>query len=169
MTDFVKASTTVVSPGRSQVELERILRRYGASGFGVQSDYEARIIKVMFRVPDEPGSTASVPVRLEVSVEAVARAMGMFKPPQSWQAERKPSTQQWERAERVAWRHLVLWVDAALSAATAGVQKISEAFLAHTLVRNEQGQIMRVVEQMDAAAGGNWRALLPAPTQEVSQ
>ncbi len=53
---------------------------------------------------------------------------------------------EWERAERVAWRNLVLWIDAALSATAAGLQTIEEAFFAHLLVDNR-----RVI---DIARGG---------------
>src|SRR5690348_8107243 len=135
MGDFVKSANTSTATGRSQSELERILRRYGASGFGVSADYATHIIRVAFRVPDVPGQPAVVPVRLEVNIETVSRALGHGKPRASWDKTwKKPTTAQWEQAERVAWRHLVLWVDAALSAAVAGLQPISEAFLAHTLV-----------------------------------
>lgn len=161
---FVKSENTVVPASRSQVELERVLRRYGATGFGVSSDYELGVVRVFFSVPDGPEADAtSVPVRLEVNVNAVSKALGHGKPRASWDKTwKKPTASEREKAERVAWRHLVLWVDAALSAASAGVQKVSEAFLAHTLVRGEDGQVLRVVEQMDKAAGGNWRALLPS-------
>lgn len=154
---FVKAANTDVPVSRSQGELERVLRRYGAFGFGVQSDFQAHVVRISFRVPDTPESTVVVPIRLEVSIEAIARALGFFDDGS------EPTTEGWERAERVAWRHLVLWVDAAASATTAGLQTMSEAFLAHALVKSPDGTIRRVVEMLDIAAGeGGYRALLPA-------
>lgn len=165
---FVKSGTTEVPASRSQSELERLLRRYGASGFGVSSDYATGTVRVFFRVPDAPKAPANIPVRLEVNTKAVAEAL-FGKPRKAWERGRyveHPTEQELAQAERVAWRQLVLWVDAALSAAAAGVQKISEAFLAHTLVRGSEGQVLRVVDQMDLAAGGNWRALLPPPGEE---
>lgn len=156
---FVKSADTRTPASQSQVALERLLRRYGAFGFGVSSDYEKHLIRVMFRVPDAPGSKVVVPIRLEISIEAIgdalfpgAKASGL-------------SAYGWEQAERVAWRHLVLWVDAACSATNAGLQTMSEAFLAHALVKTPDGQIKRVVEMLDDAAGdGGYRALLPAGT-----
>src|SRR6266550_3210026 len=68
---FVKAQGTEVAASRSQGELEKVLRRYGATGFGVQSDYAAGQIRVFFRVPDGPGEATTIPVRLEVDVKAV--------------------------------------------------------------------------------------------------
>lgn len=165
---FVKASGTDVPASRSQGELEKVLRRYGATGFGVQSDYAAGTVRVFFRVPDEPGQTATIPVRLEVDIRAVGALLNRGKKRRRYRrwtpsgyVERKPEDDL-AQAERVAWRHLVLWVDAALSAAAAGVQKVSEAFLAQTLVRGDNGQVMRVIDQMDAVAGGDWRLRLTA-------
>lgn len=156
---FVKSRDTKTPVSSSQVQLERILKRYGASGFGVQQDYEKHLARVFFRVPDDGAGGSkgvnNIPVRLEVNIKAVATVLGYSN----------PSQYGWEQAERVAWRHLVLWVDAAMSAAAAGVQKVSEAFLAHTLIKTGDGRVLRVVESMDAAApDGNWRALLAPPT-----
>jgi len=153
---FVKSADTSTSVSSSQRDLERILRRYGASDFNLGSDWEKRIARVAFRVPDTPGSKVSVPVRLEVSIEAVGKALF---------GHSSLSKYGWEQAERVAWRHLVLWVDAACSASGAGMQTMSEAFLAHTLVRSPDGTIKKVSAMMDDAAGtGGYRALLPAAT-----
>ncbi|HYL22454.1 MAG TPA: hypothetical protein VEU74_11885 [Gemmatimonadales bacterium] len=155
---FVKSADTSTAVGASQRDLERILRRYGAIDFQMGSNWEKRIAKVAFRVPDEPTSKVMVPVRLEVSIEAVAVALGYTTGRYGRSAT--PTQHGWEQAERVAWRHLVLWVDAACSAASAGLQKMSEAFLAHTLVRGDDGIVVRVIDQLNQR--GEWRALLPA-------
>jgi hypothetical protein len=106
-------------------------------------------------VPDTPGSKVLVPIRLEVSIKAVAEAL-------SW---KNPTKWGWEQAERVAWRHLVLWVDAACAATNAGMQTMSEAFLAHTLVKAPDGTVKKVSVLLDEVAGdGGYRALLPAST-----
>jgi len=154
---FVKARGTDVPVGRSQAELERVLRRYGATGFGVQQDYLGGIVKVFFRVPDRPGAPTTIPVRLDIDVNEVYNALHRARPPKAEQRGEK-----WGQAERVAWRQLILWVDAALSAASAGMQPISEAFFAHTLVRADSGKVERMVDHLNQAVpGGNWRALLP--------
>lgn len=157
---FVKSADTTTPAGTSQLRLEQLLRRYGAGGFGVSADYKLHMIRVTFRVPDTPGSAVMVPIRLEVSIVAIARALFAH------QKESQLSTWAWEQAERVAWRHLVLWVDAACSATTAGLQTMSEAFLAHALVTSPgDGKVKRVIEMLDDAAGeGGYRALLPAST-----
>jgi len=162
---FVKSADTSTSVSKSQRELEQILRRYGAVDFNLGSDWEKRLARVAFRVPDTPGSKMLVPVRLEVSIEAVADALEFTKPRWTGGAKAKPTQHQWEQAERVAWRHLVLWVDAACSATSAGVQTMSEAFLAHMLVKSPDGSVKKVSVLLDEVAGdGGYRALLPAGT-----
>lgn len=154
---FVKSATTKTPVPNSRNELERMLTRYGCSSFSTQSDYETGRIVVGFVVPDsrEEGAVR-IPVRLEINSREVCRALyGPLKAGQGW------TEHGIAQAERVAWRQLVLWVDAALSAAAAGVQKISEAFFAHTLVRDSEGRVSRMVDHLDQATGGSWKALLP--------
>jgi len=167
---FVKSSGTSVPVSRSQAELERVLRRYGCTGFGTSSDYSAGTASVHFRVPDSTDKNAvQIPIRLVIDTRAVYDAL--YGQPTKWSPNGRihdPTgyrPKDLEQAERVAWRQVVLWVDAACSASTTGVQRMSEAFLAHTLIRAADGRVMRVVEQMDEAADGNWRALLPAPKE----
>jgi hypothetical protein len=170
---FVKAADTSVPVARSQHELERILRRYGASGFGTQSDYEKGIARVFFRVPDGLDGPTHIPIRLEVNIKAIADRLtaGRKRKPvarRKWVNGRMMTFEpknDMEQAERVAWRHLVVWVDASLSAVAAGLQKVSEAFLAHTLVRGDKGQVIRIIDQLDLASGGDWRLRLAPPKE----
>jgi hypothetical protein len=168
-TAFVKSGGTSVPVSRSQAELEKILRRYGATGFGVTHDYQAMKASVHFRVPDSLAKDApQVPVRLDVDVRNVYDALYGRPMKTRWVEERRVT--EWNpagyeakplaQAERVAWRQLILWVDAACSASAAGLQRISEAFFAHTLIRNEAGETHRLVDHLDQVSGGNWRALL---------
>lgn len=158
---FVKSAATSTPASVSRGHLEAMLRRYGCSGFGVHTDYATLIASVSFRVPDTGEAGArEVPIQLKVNIRRVFDSL---------YAGRK-RTHRWnekaalEQAERVAWRQLTLWVDAALSASATGLQPISEAFLAHTLVEGPKHKPMRLVEYLDGQAGGNWRALLPAQT-----
>ena len=167
---FVKSASTSVPSSRSQGELEKLLRRYGATGFGVMNDYQSQKITVSFRVPDNGDKGApQIPIRLEVDVRTVYDAL-YGRPTKATRNPEGKLVMAWDasgydgkgitQAERVAWRQLILWVDAACSAATSGVQKISEAFFAHTVVRGEDGTQRRLVEHLDQVTGGEWRALL---------
>lgn len=125
---FIKSVGTTVPARNSKAEVESLLRRYGCTKLQVMEDFSAGIFAVSFSLPDTPGSLDDVPVRLEVRVDDVARAIQRtFKRPQNPEWLR-------EQSQRVAWRHLVLWLDAALSATTLGLQKVSEAFFAHIIV-----------------------------------
>lgn len=177
--NFVKSATTSTSVANSRRELERLLDRYGCLRLSVQTDYEARKVIVAFVVRDRTQKDApSIPVRLEVAVrEVYDRLFGRpsqrrwVVATQTYESFTTPSMyndQKLAQAERVAWRNLILWVDAALSAAACGLQSLDEAFLAHTLVRDADGTTKRLIDQMnDHAPGGDYRALLaPAGVAE---
>jgi hypothetical protein len=172
VTRFVKSGSTSVPVNRSQGEVERILRRYGCSGFGFHTDYEAQRVAITFRVPDSTEKDAAlIPVRLELDIRLVYDALFGRPTIRKWDAKTEKSSYEWNpkgydekgllQAERVAWRQLVLWIDAACSAATAGVQKMSEAFFAHTVVRGDDGINRRMIDLVDQIGGGGWKALLP--------
>lgn len=173
---FVKSATTSTPVGNSRSELEKMLLRYGCSSFASQCDYETGRIAVSFEVPDtlEKGAE-QIPVRLEVNSRNVYDAMFGRPMKRDWNPTTYTNGEPYHnpkgydakllaQAERVAWRQILLWVDAALSAASAGIQRISEAFLAHTLVQDANGRAVRMVDYMDAMAGGRWQTkLLPPP------
>jgi len=134
-------------------------------------DYATGKIIVSFVVPDSPTKGShDVPVQLPIDIRAVAvRLYG--KPQRVW--DRKtfdyvttPTAAQLEQAERVAWRHLILWIDAALTAATAGFQTMTEAFFAHTVITLEDGRRGRLADYLEAVQGSlapGVRALLASP------
>lgn len=148
MGEFVKSHDTRTPVGNSKAELERILRRYRCTGFGTSEDFELGRMKVFFRVPEhlEEGA-AMLPVTLVVDIDSVHRRIA-----------RKSR----EQAERVAWRHLVFWVDAACSAAAAGLRPLSETFLADLMVQGEGGPV-RMIERMEQE---DWRRALPSGMPE---
>ncbi|HNB58716.1 MAG TPA: hypothetical protein PK308_00285 [Phycisphaerales bacterium] len=166
---FIKSATTSTPVGNSKAELERLLTRYGCKSFAVQHDYAANLSTVTFVVPDslEKGA-ADIPIQLDVNARAVYDAM--FGQPTRWTSNGRVfdpklyREKELAQAERVAWRQVLLWVDAALSAAAAGVQPISEAFFAQTLIRDPKtGGMTRIVDQVNQLApGGSWKALLPS-------
>lgn len=173
---FVKAESTVVAPEKSRAEVERLLTRYGAVGFSYAIDIERGEIKVEFVVPNSTEKDAPrVPVRLPVSIRRVYDSL--YGRPMRYDYQQTPPAyvhnpkgydpKKLQQAERVAWRNLVLWIDAALSAATIGVQTITEAFFAHTIVVDDGGRTERMVDYVErsgGAIGPGVRALLPSST-----
>lgn len=152
---FIKAADTKVSVASSKADLERMLRRYGASHFNTTQDFTTRRSSVTFVVPNGVGS-AQVPVRLYVETERVAKLL--FGKSFFTQA-------QLERAERVAWRNLVLWVDATLSAAAIGMQTVTEAFFAHAVVGATGERMIELVEKTQQSLGVGVQRLLTSPAE----
>lgn len=154
---FIKSAGTSTSVRNSKGELERIIARYGCKSFAVQQDYESSLATVTFVVPDTLEKDAQhIPVQLDVNARLVYDAMFGQPTKGDWKDGKYLGTvfdpkgynaAKLEQAERVAWRQIILWVDAALSAAASGVQPISEAFFAQTLIRDpESGAMTRIVK-----------------------
>jgi hypothetical protein len=152
---FVKASTTTTSPSTSKGELDRILRRYGASAVSVSELLADRRIVVEFAAPASATDKTIVPVRLECDIRLVYDAL--YGQPKKWangtyiHDVNGYVTAKLDHAERVAWRNLLLWVDAALSAAAINLQTLGEAFFAHVLVPDENGRRVRMIQAVLAS------------------
>lgn len=179
---FVKSADTSSQVSSSKAELERMLRRYGATGFAVQQQFDDSQLpvaaSVQFVVPDKAGDKARVPVSLPIEIRRVYDALYgrpthyVRKPDGTYGHVHDPkgyNTTRLAQAERVAWRNLVLWIDAALSAASIGFQTITEAFFAHVVVKLDNGNTARMSEVVEAMQGQlptGVRALLAAPVEE---
>lgn len=146
MKDFVKASTTTVSVERSQAEVIATLGRYGASGFGFRRVGET--VEVTFHLPaaEGPDRTVTVPVDIP-TVHQKLQAMTARRVQRGSHVRRLVAR---EQAERVAWRVLLDWIEAALLAVALGVQTIEEAFFAHTVVTTRDGQTGRLIDYVHA-------------------
>lgn len=170
---FVKSSDTRTPVVNSRSEVDKLLRRYGASHISMSEDIEAWRIIVSFVVPNSAAKNAvKVPVKLPVSVHDVYHALygkptrGMRDSSGQWVTAFDPKgydAKMMDQAERVAWRNLVLWLDAALSAATIGLQTITEAFFAHTVVGDGGTRMVEVVEQFQSQLGTGVQRLLTTP------
>jgi hypothetical protein len=185
---FVKSADTTSQVSSSKAELEKMLRRYGAAGFSVAHDYAEHLVVISLILPDRPGKDSPrVPVKLPVNIRLVydalyGRPMTSVRIPEEerqqivaakgfapWNRSvynpKGYDTKKLEQAERVAWRNLVLWVDAALSAATIGLQTITEAFFAHAVVGAGGERMIDVVEGYQRELGAGVQRLLTAPAE----
>lgn len=154
----IRSADTSTSVSNSRGELEKILDRYGCTRFGSDHDSLRGVVMVWFTVPDDQsGTAAKIPVRIEVKLEDVRVRLAEF-------LEKNPDPKQ---VERVAWRHIVFLVEAGLIAAAAGVKKVSEFFLADTLVPNERGLPTRFVAALEGH-DPTWKGrLLPPGSSHV--
>lgn len=179
---FVKSADTKVTAANSRAEVEKVLRRYGAVGFSVAREFTdagllSRIV-CEFIVPDtmQGGAAPFVPVRLPVDVRRIYDALYGRPTRYDYDAQKRVHNPKgyfehgMEQAERVAWRNLMLWIDAALSAVAAGLQTVIEAFLAHTLIVHENGRTERMADYIKNVRGAlspGVRALLASPAEAV--
>lgn len=147
------ASETEVTVERSKNELERILRRYGATAFGHMWDQTAAVVvfeihqrRVQMRLPlpdpQDHEFTMTPNTRVRRSPDAAAKA--------------------YEQAIRQRWRALVLIVKAKLEAVEAGISTVEREFLADIALPNGRTVGEWAGPQLAAAYdGGTMPALLP--------
>ena len=118
------AENTQVSSDRSRAEIERILRRYGATAFAYGWDTEAATLmfeianrRVMFRLP-MPNRADRTFTRTPTGKDrSTAAAEGAY-----------------EQAVRQRWRALALVIKAKLEAVAAGITTVEQEFLAHIVL-----------------------------------
>jgi hypothetical protein len=147
------AADTSVPVERSRAEVERILRRYGASTFAygwegsrsvIQFDYSGRRIRIVMDMPD-PAEFHKTPTGQRRSASAAQVA--------------------WEKACRQRWRAFVLVIKAKLEAVESGITTVEDEFLAWTVLPDGRtfGEWAR--PQLDAAYSANTMpVLLPGTT-----
>ena len=90
---FIKAASTSTSVSSSRSELEKMLRRYGASSFQVAQDFTTRRASVSFMLPNDPAHpSAQVPVRLYVRLSASRGCSTLAgAAPSTWRSWSAPS------------------------------------------------------------------------------
>lgn len=113
------AETTTVSSESSRAEIERTLRRYGATAFAY--GWQEGQAQVMFEM------TGLIVFRLPMP------SMDEFKFTPERQLERNKAAQEaaYEQAVRQRWRALALVIKAKLEAVDAHISTVEQEFLAH--------------------------------------
>lgn len=155
---YVKAWSTKTAVSHSQSDIRKMLARYGATAVSMSEDMEKNEIVVTFVVPDKPGSAARIPIRLPISIRSVGRAI--------YSDNISRGSPKFEQAERVAWRNLFLWIDAALSASSIGLQTITEAFFAHSIVGPNGQRMIELVEEAQTTLGPGVQRLLTSTVDQ---
>jgi hypothetical protein len=145
------ASQTSVSPEKSRAEIEGLLNKYGADGFGYMTQGERARIEFVFggrrlrfnlTLPDQGD--------VRFAHTATGRDRG-----------REVARKEWEQETRRLWRALVLGIKAKLEMVSSGVAVFEEEFLAHFVVNGKTlGEQM--VPQLEAYEAGRPVLLLGA-------
>lgn len=156
--DFVKSAGTRVPVEETQGHIISVLHRYGASGFGFRRIGE--VVSVTFHIPGTDGRERTVEIPIDI-----ARVRVKLNPKLAAIARNNKKGADPTQAERVAWRVVLDWIDAALSAVSIGAQSIDEAFYAHTIIETMDGQRGRMVDYVNTIAAFDPDAAgkLPSP------
>jgi hypothetical protein len=139
------AAKTKVPVERSKAEVEKILRKAGATQFvsgwdekrgmsRIQCHLDDRILQFSVLKPD--------PAEFEETEQGYERAPNQVRI-------------EVEREERRRWRALVLIIKAKLEVIEAGMSSIEEEFLANVLLPNQTTMGQWAHKQLEAAYGGN--------------
>jgi hypothetical protein len=153
MTSTRYAERTDVSSDRSRAEIERTLRRYGATAFAYGWDAEAATLmfeiaqrRVLFRLP--------MPDRNERRFTHTP-TRGQRRDPGSQERE-------YEQSVRQRWRALALVIKAKLEAVAADITTIEQEFLAHIVLPDGRTVGQHTAPAIAAAyETGEMPALLP--------
>lgn len=160
---WVRSWDTETPVSRSSTELDTLLRRYGARGFTVSSDYHNGTLMIGFTIPKtwQLKTDETIEIRLAVGFRETLRRLEKMEAFQAKLRRKDPSaraTWPMEQAERVAWRQIILWVEAGLNMAASGVQTAEEAFFAHSVLPGTQTRVIDAVHEHRRLLSGGGRA-----------
>lgn len=139
------AKTTQVTTSRSQEEIRKTLKRYGASAFGfmeadnaaaVEFNARNRRIRFVIGMPD--------PADREFT-----------RTPTGRDRTTKQAEEHHDQAVRQRWRALALVIKAKLEAVEAGIVSFEAEFLSHTVLPNGSTVADVVGPQVEAAYSGD--------------
>jgi hypothetical protein len=147
------AETTQVSSDRSRAEIERTLRRYGATAFAYGWDSEAATL--MFEIADR-----RVMFRLPMPDRNDRRFT--HTPAKGQRRDATATEHAYEQAVRQRWRALALVIKAKLEAVAAGITTVEQEFLAHIVMPDGRTVGQHTMPAIATAyASGQMPQLLP--------
>jgi hypothetical protein len=120
------AEGTTVSPEKTRAEIETVLNRYGAEGFGYYT--EARRARIQFKAKGRQ-------IRFDLQLPDPSSKAFWQKPGNAWGRRTDAQAQAaWEAEVRRLWRALLLAIKAKLELVTSGISVFEEEFLAHIVM-----------------------------------
>lgn len=146
------AQDTSVSADRTRIEIETVLKRYGATAFGYATD--AGSAMVQFRLHDRS-------VRFLIPLP---KPEDVRKTPRGRSRRDSALAIFLAQEERRRWRALLLVIKAKLEAVASGITTFETEFLAHILLPDGQTVAAHILPAVAAAyqSGKMPKALLPA-------
>jgi hypothetical protein len=119
------AEHTEVPSDRSRAEIERTLRRYGASAFAY--GWDALCATVMFELADRR-------IRFRLPMPDRNDREFTHTPSRGTRRSEEAIDAAWEQAQRQRWRALALVIKAKLEAVAAEITTVEQEFLAHIVL-----------------------------------
>jgi hypothetical protein len=116
------AERTSVASDRSRAEIEKTLRRYGATAFAY--GWDALAATVMFELADRR-------IRFRLPMPDRNDRAFTHTPGKGLRRSDEAIDREWEQAQRQRWRALALVIKAKLEAVEAGITTAEQEFLAH--------------------------------------
>lgn len=150
------AETTSVSVSKTKGEIDGLLRKHRASGFGVFEEQTRAVLvfemasrRIVFHLP--------LPSREEKRFTMTARAQ---------RRSAEGALAAWEQACRARWRALFFCIRAKLETVEAGIETFEDSFLAHIQMPDGHTVSEHVRPRIATAyETGSMQPLLPAPRQ----
>ena len=133
------AQNTSVSSENSRAEIERTLRRYGATGYAYMWDDAAATAMVGFALGGRR-VRFMLPMPDPKLQEFTQTPTGKARKPEA-------AAKEWEQAGRQRWRALALMIKAKLEAVESGIVTLEDEFLAHLLMANGKTVGEQIVPQ----------------------
>jgi hypothetical protein len=149
------ALNTSISSAKSRIDIEDVLRKYGAEEFGYISS--ATKEAVMFRIS---GRT----IRIFLPLPDRKDKRFWSTPGGRRRHDETQAFACWEQACRSSWRSLLLVIKAKLEAVSAGITTIEQEFLAHIVLPDGSTFGQWAHPQLETmASSGKMPPLLEAP------
>jgi len=148
------AATTNVSVSKTKGEIDGLLRKHRAAGFGIFEEQTRAILvfemagrRIVFHLP--------LPNRMDKQFIMTGRGKQRTEP---------AALAAWEQACRSRWRALFLCIKAKLESIESGIETFEDAFLAHIQMPDGHSVSEHVRPRIaEAYETGSMQPLLPAP------
>jgi hypothetical protein len=147
------AENTGISSENRRAQIERTLRRYGATGFAYAVQADQAVIEFLM---------GGRRVRFHLALPDAGDRQFTHTERRGQRRSDTAAAGAYEQAVRQRWAALSLVIKAKLEAIAAGISTIDEEFLAHVVLPDNSTVGERTLPQLDAAyAGSPLPALLP--------
>lgn len=150
------ATQTSVSVAKTRAEIEDVLTRYGADGFGVVMALNRARVEFTMTTPD----TGRLMIRMELTLPNPNDDEFRYTPARRHKRDDRDAQRAWEQACRSSWRALLLVVKAKLEAVEVGISTIEREFMANIVLPNGQTMADQIIPQLPEAFESNGRPQL---------